>query len=104
MGGRRDHDVVQRGADVVLRLDAISQCEHHRARRHGFHRHRTCAAAGNARLGHHAAAAITLPSVDPVVAQILYTVPVQMLAYYTAVAKGTDVDQPRNLAKSVTVE
>jgi len=61
-------------------------------------------AAGNARLGRHAAAAITLPPVDPVVAPILYTVPVQMLAYYTAVAKGTDVDQPRNLAKSVTVE
>ena len=61
-------------------------------------------AAGIARLGSHAAAAITLPSVDPVVAPILYTVPVQMLAYYTAVAKGTDVDQPRNLAKSVTVE
>ena len=61
-------------------------------------------AAGNARLGKHAAAAITLPAVDPVVAPILYTVPVQMLAYYTAVAKGTDVDQPRNLAKSVTVE
>jgi glucosamine--fructose-6-phosphate aminotransferase (isomerizing) len=49
-------------------------------------------------------AAITLPSVDPVVAPILYTVPMQLLAYYTAVAKGTDVDQPRNLAKSVTVE
>jgi glucosamine--fructose-6-phosphate aminotransferase (isomerizing) len=61
-------------------------------------------AAGNARLGHHAVAAITLPTVDPVVAPILYTVPVQLLAYYTAVAKGTDVDQPRNLAKSVTVE
>ena len=39
-----------------------------------------------------------------VVAPILYTVPVQLLAYYTAIAKGTDVDQPRNLAKSVTVE
>jgi glucosamine--fructose-6-phosphate aminotransferase (isomerizing) len=61
-------------------------------------------AAGNARLGHLAAAAIMLPTVDPVVAPILYTVPMQMLAYYTAVAKGTDVDQPRNLAKSVTVE
>ena len=35
---------------------------------------------------------------------ILYTIPVQLLAYYTAVLKGTDVDQPRNLAKSVTVE
>ena len=61
-------------------------------------------AAGNARLGGHAVAAITLPTVDPVVAPILYAVPVQMLAYYTAVANGTDVDQPRNLAKSVTVE
>ena len=61
-------------------------------------------AAGNARLGRHSAASICLPTVDPVVAPILYTVPVQLLAYYTAVAKGTDVDQPRNLAKSVTVE
>jgi glucosamine--fructose-6-phosphate aminotransferase (isomerizing) len=60
--------------------------------------------AGNARLGGHAAAAISLPQVDPIVAPILYSVPVQLLAYYTAVAKGTDVDQPRNLAKSVTVE
>jgi glucosamine--fructose-6-phosphate aminotransferase (isomerizing) len=61
-------------------------------------------AAGVARLGPHAAATLTLPAVDPVVAPILYTIPVQLLAYYTAVAKGTDVDQPRNLAKSVTVE
>ena len=60
--------------------------------------------AGNARLANEAAAAITLPKVDPAVAPILYSVPVQLLAYYTAVAKGTDVDQPRNLAKSVTVE
>jgi glucosamine--fructose-6-phosphate aminotransferase (isomerizing) len=61
-------------------------------------------AAGVARLGPHAVATLTLPAVDPVVAPILYTIPVQLLAYYTAVAKGTDVDQPRNLAKSVTVE
>jgi glucosamine--fructose-6-phosphate aminotransferase (isomerizing) len=60
--------------------------------------------AGIARLGGHAAAAMKLPTVDPIVAPILYSVPVQLLAYYTAVAKGTDVDQPRNLAKSVTVE
>ena len=46
----------------------------------------------------------TLPTVDPFVAPILYAMPVQLLAYHTAVAKGTDVDQPRNLAKSVTVE
>ena len=37
-------------------------------------------------------------------APILYAIPVQLLAYHTAVTKGTDVDQPRNLAKSVTVE
>jgi glucosamine--fructose-6-phosphate aminotransferase (isomerizing) len=61
-------------------------------------------AAGVARLGSQAVAAVTLPMVDPVLAPILYTVPVQLLAYHTAVAKGTDVDQPRNLAKSVTVE
>ena len=61
-------------------------------------------APGVARLGGQAAASVTLPPIDPVVAPILYTVPVQLLAYHTAVAKGTDVDQPRNLAKSVTVE
>jgi glucosamine--fructose-6-phosphate aminotransferase (isomerizing) len=48
--------------------------------------------------------AIEMPTVDPVLAPIVYAVPAQQLAYYTAVAKGTDVDQPRNLAKSVTVE
>ena len=47
---------------------------------------------------------LTMPSVDPLFAPILYAVPAQLLAYHTAVAKGTDVDQPRNLAKSVTVE
>jgi len=47
---------------------------------------------------------VILPAVDPFVAPILYAIPVQMLAYYVAVLKGTDVDQPRNLAKSVTVE
>ena len=47
---------------------------------------------------------IVLPEVDPFAAPILQTIPVQMLAYLVAVAKGTDVDQPRNLAKSVTVE
>jgi glucosamine--fructose-6-phosphate aminotransferase (isomerizing) len=48
--------------------------------------------------------ALELPKVDPFVAPILYAIPVQLLAYHAAVAKGTDVDQPRNLAKSVTVE
>lgn len=61
-------------------------------------------AAGIAKLGDMAAATIELPAVDPFVAPILYTIPVQLLAYHTAVIKGTDVDQPRNLAKSVTVE
>ncbi|MBM3645082.1 MAG: glutamine--fructose-6-phosphate transaminase (isomerizing) [Alphaproteobacteria bacterium] len=61
-------------------------------------------ATGTARLGGVAAATLSLPEVDPAVAPILHIVPVQLLAYWTAVAKGTDVDQPRNLAKSVTVE
>lgn len=47
---------------------------------------------------------IVLPTVHPVVAPVLYAIAVQMLAYHVAVLKGTDVDQPRNLAKSVTVE
>jgi glucosamine--fructose-6-phosphate aminotransferase (isomerizing) len=47
---------------------------------------------------------ITVPTVDPLMTPLLYAIPVQLLAYYAAVAKGTDVDQPRNLAKSVTVE
>ena len=47
---------------------------------------------------------ITLPKVHPFVTPILYAIPAQLLAYHTAVLKGTDVDQPRNLAKSVTVE
>ena len=47
---------------------------------------------------------ITLPTVHPAVAPLVYAVPVQLLAYHTAVIMGTDVDQPRNLAKSVTVE
>lgn len=47
---------------------------------------------------------INMPQVDPVLAPIVYTIPMQLLAYHVAVLKGTDVDQPRNLAKSVTVE
>jgi len=47
---------------------------------------------------------LTLPTVHPAVAPLVYAVPVQLLAYHTAVIMGTDVDQPRNLAKSVTVE
>jgi glutamine---fructose-6-phosphate transaminase (isomerizing) len=47
---------------------------------------------------------LPIPKCDPFVAPILYAIPVQLLAYHIAVLKGTDVDQPRNLAKSVTVE
>ncbi len=47
---------------------------------------------------------IDAPNCHPLIAPLVYAVPVQLLAYYTAVQKGTDVDQPRNLAKSVTVE
>jgi len=47
---------------------------------------------------------ITLPEVSEVLSPIIYAIPAQLLAYFTAIAKGTDVDQPRNLAKSVTVE
>ena len=49
-------------------------------------------------------ASLEVPAADPFIAPILYAIPVQLLAYHAAIAKGTDVDQPRNLAKSVTVE
>ncbi len=75
-------EVVARGAQVVFLSDAK----------------------GIARLGEMARASIELPEVDDFVAPILYTIPVQLLAYHVAVNKGADVDQPRNLAKSVTVE
>ena len=75
-------EVVARGAQVVFLSDAK----------------------GIAKLGEMARASIELPEVDDFVAPILYTIPVQLLAYHVAVNKGTDVDQPRNLAKSVTVE
>ncbi|MDO5658936.1 MAG: glutamine--fructose-6-phosphate transaminase (isomerizing) [Paracoccus sp. (in: a-proteobacteria)] len=61
-------------------------------------------AAGIAEGGEGVRATLTMPSGGGVFAPITYAVPMQYLAYYTAVAKGTDVDQPRNLAKSVTVE
>ena len=59
---------------------------------------------GEKRLAGETAVTIALPEVDPFVTPILYAIPVQLLAYHTAVIKGTDVDPPRNLAKSVTVE
>jgi glucosamine--fructose-6-phosphate aminotransferase (isomerizing) len=59
---------------------------------------------GVEKMADYSIANVVMPDVDPYVAPILYSIPVQLLAYHVAVHKGTDVDQPRNLAKSVTVE
>ena len=75
-------EVIARGAKVIFISDAK----------------------GVAAAGDQVAQAIVMPDVDPFVAPLLYALPMQLLAYHTAVLKGTDVDQPRNLAKSVTVE
>ena len=75
-------EAMARGAQVVLISDAEG-----------------LAAAGDGPV-----ATIEMPKVHPLIAPLVYAVPVQLLAYHVAVAKGTDVDQPRNLAKSVTVE
>jgi len=61
-------------------------------------------AEGLAEAGEGCIATIEMPKVHPLIAPLVYAVPVQLLAYHTACVKGTDVDQPRNLAKSVTVE
>ncbi len=76
------HEVRARGGKVVL----ISDWE------------------GIADAGDGCEAVIEMPKVHPLIAPIVYAVPVQLLAYHVACVKGTDVDQPRNLAKSVTVE
>ena len=60
--------------------------------------------AGIAKAGEGCMASVSLPALDAFITPILYALPLQLLAYHAAVAKGTDVDQPRNLAKSVTVE
>jgi glucosamine--fructose-6-phosphate aminotransferase (isomerizing) len=59
---------------------------------------------GLAQAGEDAIATIEMPVVHPLIVPLVYAIPVQLLAYHVAVLKGTDVDQPRNLAKSVTVE
>ena len=59
---------------------------------------------GLAEAGEDCIATIQMPKVHPLIAPLVYAVPVQLLAYHVACVKGTDVDQPRNLAKSVTVE
>jgi glutamine---fructose-6-phosphate transaminase (isomerizing) len=61
-------------------------------------------ARGISAAGQQAWATVEVPETDELIAPLVYSLPMQMLAYHTAVAKGTDVDQPRNLAKSVTVE
>ncbi|MEM7546335.1 MAG: glutamine--fructose-6-phosphate transaminase (isomerizing) [Pseudomonadota bacterium] len=75
-------EVMARGAKVALFTDAN----------------------GAAMAGEDAWRVVEMPMLDPFIAPIIYAVPAQQLAYHAAVAKGTDVDQPRNLAKSVTVE
>ncbi|TNE36849.1 MAG: glutamine--fructose-6-phosphate transaminase (isomerizing) [Alphaproteobacteria bacterium] len=76
------HEVIARGGEVILISDK----------------------GGISQAGADASVSFEMPDVDPFIAPIIYAVPVQLLAYHTAVHKGTDVDQPRNLAKSVTVE
>ncbi|MBM3567285.1 MAG: glutamine--fructose-6-phosphate transaminase (isomerizing) [Alphaproteobacteria bacterium] len=76
------HEVMARGGRVLLMSD-----------REGIDK-----------AGRDYSASFRMPSCDPFVAPILYAVPVQLLAYHVAILKGTNVDQPRNLAKSVTVE
>jgi len=76
------HEVMARGGKVLLISDAR----------------------GRARAGDGVWEHIEVPEVDPLLVPMVYALPIQLLAYHTAVAKGTDVDQPRNLAKSVTVE
>ena len=61
-------------------------------------------AKGLAEAGEGCLATIEMPQVHPLIAPLVYAIPVQLLAYHVACVKGTDVDQPRNLAKSVTVE
>ena len=61
-------------------------------------------AKGLAQAGEGCIATIEMPEVHPLIAPLVYAIPVQLLAYHVACVKGTDVDQPRNLAKSVTVE
>ena len=76
------HEVMARGGKVLLIADAQ----------------------GRKRAGDGVWEHIEVPEVDPLLVPLVYALPIQLLAYHTAVSKGTDVDQPRNLAKSVTVE
>lgn len=75
-------EVIARGGQIVLVSDAA-----------GIEAH-----------GDGTMATLAMPMVDSFIAPLIYAVPIQLIAYHVAIAKGTDVDQPRNLAKSVTVE
>jgi glucosamine--fructose-6-phosphate aminotransferase (isomerizing) len=85
----------------AVRQDGVEHAGGHGPRRQGLAGQR-CGRRGTA--GDGVWATLTLPTVDPIFAPMLYAVPAQLIAYHTALHKGTDVDQPRNLAKSVTVE
>jgi glucosamine--fructose-6-phosphate aminotransferase (isomerizing) len=61
-------------------------------------------AEGERELGMTADAVFTVPDTHPLLSPILFAIPLQLLAYHVAILRGADVDQPRNLAKSVTVE
>lgn len=76
------HEVIARGGKVILVSDAK----------------------GIKEAGSDTTVSFEMPEIDSFIAPIIYALPVQLIAYHTAVYKGTDVDQPRNLAKSVTVE
>jgi glucosamine--fructose-6-phosphate aminotransferase (isomerizing) len=76
------HEVAARGGKIILITDAVGRQE----------------------AGDDVGEIVEMPRVHPFVAPIVSAIPVQILAYHTAVFMGTDVDQPRNLAKSVTVE
>ncbi|PPR68423.1 MAG: hypothetical protein CFH02_00961, partial [Alphaproteobacteria bacterium MarineAlpha3_Bin1] len=62
------------------------------------------ASEGDTEIGQIADDVITVPEVDPIFVPLVATVPLQLFAYHVADLRGTDIDQPRNLAKSVTVE
>ncbi len=94
-------EVAARGGRLILMTDAEGANAAHAAQdgaHDGAHDGADAAADGRS------VETLTLPAVDAAVAPLVYAVPVQLLAYHTAVVMGTDVDQPRNLAKSVTVE
>jgi glucosamine--fructose-6-phosphate aminotransferase (isomerizing) len=75
-------EVSARGGRIILLTDARGACE----------------------AAVQSATTITMPDMPATITPLIYAVPLQLIAYHTAAIKGTDVDQPRNLAKSVTVE